>query len=177
MHTYLIYSVCAWSMVRTVCAPLQDLCVCQPNPLICHTLLSVATAPAKPARKDTQRGPCAESSSNRRRTLYRRRGLRLMPLPVSALGRQHPLPAWFLDNPSVGGAVFPGRTAGNDAYHPWVGGGAVFSGRTTGNDANQPRADPPRQALSSCPAKSSRFLFLPPASRASSRSVICVPLL
>ena len=52
------------------------------------------------------------------------------------------------------------------------GGGAVFSGRTAGNDAYQPPADPPRQALSSCPAKSSRFLFLPPASRAISKSRI-----
>ena len=62
------------------------------------------------------------------------------------------LPAWLAEKAPVGGAVFPGRTAGNDAY--------------------QPPADPPRQALSSCPAKCSRFLFLPPASRAISRSRI-----
>ena len=65
---------------------------------------------------------------------------------------QTDIPAWLVKNPSVGGAVFSGRTAGNEAY--------------------QPPADPPRQALSSCPAKSSRFIFLPPASRAISRSVI-----
>ena len=59
------------------------------------------------------------------------------------------LPAWFPENPSVGGAVFSGRTAGNDAY--------------------QPPADPPRQALSSCPARSSVFFFSPWLSRSKFR--------
>ena len=53
--------------------------------------------------------------------------------------RKETLPAWLAQKPPVGGAVFPGRTAGNDAY--------------------QPPADPPRQALSSCPARSSVFFF------------------
>ena len=38
-------------------------------------------------------------------------------------------------------------------------GGAVFWHGTAGNDAYQPPADPPRQALSSCPARCSVFFF------------------
>jgi len=51
------------------------------------------------------------------------------------------VPAWLAEKAPVGGAVFSSRTAGNDAY--------------------QPPADPPRQALSSCPARCSVFFFLP----------------
>ena len=63
--------------------------------------------------------------------------------------RRERVPAWLAENPSVGGAVFSSRTAGNDAY--------------------QPPADPPRQALSSCPARSSVFFFSPWLSRSKFR--------
>ena len=57
------------------------------------------------------------------------------------------LPAWLAENPATGGAVFSRRTAGNDAYPP--------------------PADPPRQALTSCPARGSVFFFHPGSPAAS----------
>ena len=78
-------------MVRTVCAPLvHDLCACQPSPLICHTLLFAASSLRRSLQGKTRDvGLCAEPSGNRRRTLYRHRGLWLTPTCVRHLADTH----------------------------------------------------------------------------------------
>ena len=60
---------------------------------------------------------------------------------ASTMPQLYILLAWFAENPVTRGAVFSRRTAENQPYPP--------------------PADPPRQALTSCPARCSVFFFSP----------------